>query len=133
MIFEDDDNDDDVICCGGAANAAGVKKKRLGTEQVRALEQSFNVENRLKPEQKEKGHFNVVTGKAQFCELFELRELRWKVAESWLQLRLREISRDGRRPRFGGMAPKKVFSLRPSIWSFKQEISEQCLKKFLFP
>jgi homeobox-leucine zipper protein len=42
------DPEEEMMPCGGG----GEKKRRLSAEQVRALERSFEVENKLEPERK---------------------------------------------------------------------------------
>ncbi|PKA56141.1 Homeobox-leucine zipper protein HOX20 [Apostasia shenzhenica] len=108
MMLEDED--DDEICCNAAAAAAIIggsgKKRRLGTEQVRALERSFEVENKLEPERKARLALELGLQPRQVAVWFQNRRARWKT---------KQLERD-----FAGMK-SRYDSLRLDFDSLRRE------------
>lgn len=70
----DDDLSDD-------GSVAGEKKKRLNVEQVRALEKSFEVGNKLEPERKMQLAMALGLQPRQVAIWFQNRRARWKTKQ----------------------------------------------------
>jgi hypothetical protein len=81
---DEEEEDDDDLAGGGARGGAGglgEKKRRLASEQVRALERSFEADNKLDPERKARIARDLLLHPRQVAVWYQNRRARWKTKQ----------------------------------------------------
>lgn len=78
--MESEDPDQELFS-GEIPASGGEKKRRLGLEQVKALEKNFEVENKLDPERKLRIARDLALQPRQVAVWFQNRRARWKTKQ----------------------------------------------------
>ena len=76
--YDEEDDDDELA---GSRGGLGEKKRRLAADQVRALERSFEVDNKLDPERKARIAHDLSLHPRQVAVWFQNRRARWKTKQ----------------------------------------------------
>jgi hypothetical protein len=77
--YDDEEEEDDELA--GSRGGLGEKKRRLAADQVRALERSFEVDNKLDPERKARIARDLSLHPRQVAVWFQNRRARWKTKQ----------------------------------------------------
>ena len=76
--YDEEDDDEELA---GSRGGLGEKKRRLAADQVRALERSFEVDNKLDPERKARIAHDLSLHPRQVAVWFQNRRARWKTKQ----------------------------------------------------
>jgi hypothetical protein len=76
--YDEEDEEEELAGCRGGL---GEKKRRLAADQVRALERSFEVDNKLDPERKARIARDLSLHPRQVAVWFQNRRARWKTKQ----------------------------------------------------
>ncbi|OEL13981.1 Homeobox-leucine zipper protein HOX8 [Dichanthelium oligosanthes] len=77
--YDEEEDDDEELA--GSRGGLGEKKRRLAADQVRALERSFEVDNKLDPERKARIARDLSLHPRQVAVWFQNRRARWKTKQ----------------------------------------------------
>ncbi|RCV42847.1 hypothetical protein SEVIR_9G251000v4 [Setaria viridis] len=77
--YDEEEEEDDELA--GSRGGLGEKKRRLAADQVRALERSFEVDNKLDPERKARIARDLSLHPRQVAVWFQNRRARWKTKQ----------------------------------------------------
>ncbi|KAJ0981416.1 hypothetical protein J5N97_009671 [Dioscorea zingiberensis] len=83
VLDQDDDcgGGEDELCSIGSMHGGSEKKRRLSPDQVRALERSFELENKLEPDRKLRLAQDLGLQPRQVAVWFQNRRARWKTKQ----------------------------------------------------
>ena len=128
---EEEDEEEELAGCRGGL---GEKKRRLAADQVRALERSFEVDNKLDPERKSRIARDLSLHPRQVAVWFQNRRARWKtkqIERDFAALRARHdalraecdaIRRD--KDALAAEVRKWIVAMsHPPLWRFNLQIS----------
>ena len=76
--YDEEDDDEELA---GSRGGLGEKKRRLAADQVRELERSFEVDNKLDPERKARIARDLSLHPRQVAVWFQNRRARWKTKQ----------------------------------------------------
>nr|CAB3494841.1 unnamed protein product [Digitaria exilis] len=77
--YDEEEEEEDELA--GSRGGLGEKKRRLAADQVRALERSFEVDNKLDPERKARIARDLSLHPRQVAVWFQNRRARWKTKQ----------------------------------------------------
>jgi len=106
--LEEEDYEDSKSISGGADGQLCMRKSRLCTEQVKALEKHFEMENKLQPERKLKIAEEVGLEPRQVAIWFQNRRARWKTKQLEREYGTLRASYDALKHDYGSLEQEKL-------------------------